>query len=143
VIDSPRVKLIVALAIGLWENDMAALLVSLCLITRASNDASLDDFLVRAEATPWPIETKKVQARIERNDDGEIVGLRLDGVRLEPGDIDLVASLGLLERLSLNRTTITDDGLTKLAELRRLRGLSLNHTLVTDRGIADWRLSRI
>jgi hypothetical protein len=129
-------KLIIARwLIGFWENAMAAIFVCLCAITAALSNASLDAFLVRVEATPWPIETKKAPARIERDNDGDIVGLRLDGVRLEPGDIDHVASLGLLERLSLNRTTITDDGLTKLAELRRLRGLSFNHTRISDRGI--------
>jgi Leucine Rich Repeat (LRR) protein len=115
---------------------MAALFVCLCLIVRASNDASLDAFLVRVEATPWPIETTKVPARVELDDDGNIVGLRLDGVQLTSEDIERITTLAHLERLSLNRTGVKDADLKKLATLRHLRAITLNQTGIGDEGIA-------
>ena len=114
---------------------MAAWFVCLCAILPAANDASLDAFLVRVEATAWPTETKKAPARIERDADGRIVGLRLDGVQLRSGDIDQIGRLTHLDRLSLNRTAINDHDLVKLATLRNLRALTLNQTSIGDSGI--------
>jgi hypothetical protein len=92
-------------------------------------------FLVRVEATAWTTPTKQAPARIGRDDDGNVVTLRLDGVKLRSGDIDHVCRLSHLERLSLNRTSITDHDLRKLTRLRHLRGLSLNQTVIGDSGI--------
>jgi hypothetical protein len=114
---------------------MAALYVCLCAILPGANDASLDAFLVRVEATTWPTETKKAPARIERDAAGRIIGLRLDGVQLRSGDIDQIGRLTHLDRLSLNRTAINDHDLVQLATLRNLRALTLNQTSIGDPGI--------
>jgi hypothetical protein len=124
------------LAIGFWENAMAALFVCLCVITAASNDESLAAFLVRVEATPWPTETTKVPTRVERDDDGNVVGLRLDGVQLSSSDIEQITALTHLDRLSLNRTAVKDEDLKKLARLSHLRAITLNHTGIGDEGVA-------
>jgi hypothetical protein len=114
---------------------MAALYVCLCAILTAGSDASLDAFLVRVEATAWPTAVRKVPPRIERDDEGTIVGLRLDGVKLRPGDIQVISTLTHLVRLSLNRTAVKDEELKQLATLRSLRSLTLNNTSIGDRGI--------
>jgi Leucine Rich repeat len=113
---------------------MGALYACFCAILPAGAD-SLDAFLVRVKATAWPVQTKTAPARIERDDVGNIVGLRLDGVRLQPGDIEQITSFTHLDRLSLNRTTINDDDLRKLATLRKLRSLTLNNTSIGDKGV--------
>ena len=63
--------------------------------------------------------------------------LLLDGVRLEPGDLDVVRRLVHLERLSLNATSITDEQLATLDCLPRLQGLQLNRTEIGDDGVAS------
>jgi hypothetical protein len=112
---------------------MTALYVCLCAILPTAS-GSLDAFLIRVEATAWPTETKHVPARVE-HDNGNIVGLRLDGVKLQPGDVHLITTLTHLDRLSLSRTAVNDDDLKELATLRSLRSLSLNYTSIGDRGV--------
>ncbi len=94
-------------------------------------------FLLRVEGTKWPNAPRNPPARITRNEDGEIVTLLLDGVRLEPGDLDVVRRLVHLERLSLNATSITDEQLATLDCLPRLQGLQLNRTEIGDDGVAS------
>ena len=73
--------------------------------------------------------------RVQRGDQGNIVGLLLDGVKLEPGDVQLITTLTHLDRLSLNRTAVKDEDLKELATLRNLRSLTLNNTSIGDRGV--------
>jgi hypothetical protein len=92
---------------------------------------------VRALQTKWPLPTPNPPPRIERDDEGRIISLQLDGVKLEPGDIDIIRSFRHVERLSLSYTTVNDGELAKLADLPRLRGLRLNYTAISDEGVAS------
>jgi hypothetical protein len=93
-------------------------------------------FLLRVEGTKWPNATRNPVERIKRNEDGEIVTLLLDGVHLEPSDLEIVWRLDHLERLSLNATSITDEQLAALTRLPRLQGLQLNRTGIGNEGVA-------
>ena len=44
-----------------------------------------------------------------------------------------------LERLHLDQTRVTDDGLSRLSHLRRIEYLNLRGTAVTDKGLASLR----
>ena len=104
-------------------------------IARADSPDVISSFLVRVELTKWPTAMRKPPARIERNGDGQVVLLRLDGMQFETGDVETIRSFQHLVRLSLNSTTITDDDIKTLAALPNLEGLSLNRTAIGDAGV--------
>jgi hypothetical protein len=118
---------------------MASLGLLISLFVAADTDdarVSLPVFLARVEATDWPTAAKDPPERIVRNDDGQIVMLRLDGIRLLPGDIELIRQLVDVENLGFNSSSITDSDLKKLAGLPKLKGIALNRTAITDDGVA-------
>jgi hypothetical protein len=97
----------------------------------------ISPFLVRVQSTKWPLPTRNPPPRVERDDEGRVVSLWLDGVELEAGDIDIIRSFKQLKRLSLSLTEISDDQLARLADLPRLEGLRLNHTAIGNNGVAS------
>jgi hypothetical protein len=116
----------------------AAVCFMLCLsLTEATLDARdpVEAFLDRVELADWPTAIKSPPERITWDDEGRLVMLRLDGMRLSQGDIDLVSRLGTLERLSLRSTSITDADLSKLTKLSKLKGLVLDETAIGDDGV--------
>ena len=119
---------------------MASLGLLICLVVAADTvDArvSLPVFLARVEATDWPTATKAPPERIVRNYDGQIVTLRLDGMRLLPGDIELIRQLVHVEHLGFNSSSITDSDLKELSGLPNLKGIALNRTAISDDGVAS------
>ena len=119
---------------------MASLGVLLCLVVAAGTvDArvTLPVFLARVEATDWPTAVKAPPERVVRNNDGQIVTLRLDGMRLLPGDIELIQQLVHVEHLGFNSSSITDSDLKNLSGLPNLKGIALNRTAISDDGVAS------
>jgi hypothetical protein len=103
---------------------------------RADSRDKISPLLVRALSTKWPTAMRNPPERIQRNDAGKVVRLWLDGVQLEPGDIERICSFKELERLSLSYTSISDQELARLADLPRLQGLVLSNTAIGDDGVA-------
>jgi hypothetical protein len=115
----------------------AILLVLFLSLTEATLDARdpVEAFLDRVELAPWPNAHKSPLERIKWDEEGRLVMLRLDGMRLSAADIDLVSRLSDLEHLSLRSTTITDADLSKLARLGKLKGIALDETAIGDEGV--------
>lgn len=90
--------------------------------------------VARAERTTRPGEEKQ-PPRCKRDPAGAVIGLNLDHVALNPGDIAAVATCGKLESLSLIATNVTDDQLRLLVGLKSLRSLRLNQTATGDAGL--------
>ena len=114
------------------------ILLTLCVCPVHADDAKDAEsrFLEHVNAAPWPASLKeKHQARVERSPDGDIVILRLDGMKLLGEDIDVLVGLSHLEHLRLDYTNVTDDQLKRLAELKNLKSLTLNHTDIDDDGL--------
>jgi hypothetical protein len=103
----------------------------------ADSREAISPLLIRAQATKWPFPTANPPPRIERDEEGRVVALFLDGVNLETGDIEIIISFRQLQRLSLSHTTISDRDLARLANLPRLQGLRLNYTAIGDDGVAS------
>jgi hypothetical protein len=103
----------------------------------ADSGEAISPFLVRVQMTKWPLPTRDPPPRLERDEHGRIVVLWLDGVKLEPGDIDIIRSFRQLRRLGLSYTTISDQQLAALADLPRLEGIRLNYTAIGDEGVAS------
>jgi hypothetical protein len=124
---------------------MHALLLSVCIGSALNaallNDASVDSmsrFRRHIDAAKWPASfafDKLPPPRIERDGDGHVIVLRLDGMRLSPNDLDALVELVHLKELDLSYTNIKDDQIAKLAALRSLKFLRLNHTAIGDDGV--------
>ncbi len=101
--------------------------------------AAMSTFLARVDATPWPANAAgNVPAnpppRIERDADGNVIRLRLDGMQLSKADLDALVLFDHVKELSLSDTNIKDDQIPKLAALRKLQWLRLNRTEIGDEG---------
>jgi hypothetical protein len=103
----------------------------------ADSREAISPLLIRAQLTKWPLPTRNPPPRIERDEEGRVVSLMLDGMQLEDGDVDMVRSFRHLKRLSVSYTTISDEELAILADLPRLEGLRLNYTAIGDNGVAS------
>ena len=79
---------------------------------------------------------KKLGARIERDDYGEVVKVTLPNQITDDGLVHL-AGLTKLETLNLWNTQITDNGLVHLVGLTALRRLGLTVARVTESGLAE------
>jgi hypothetical protein len=96
----------------------------------------LDVFVQHVKAAKWPgAPAKNPRERIERDTDGSVTRLHLDGMQLVSGDLDALTQFVRLESISFNYTNITDEQIKRLAELPRLKGLTLNHTAIGDDGV--------
>jgi hypothetical protein len=117
---------------------MAALVICLSVFVASGPDDTRDAapvFLARLDATPWPTAWRNPPNRVERDVQGRIVLLRLDGMKLQPGDLQVLRGFVHLQRLSFNSTNLDDSQLKSLRGLPGLVGLSLNRTSITDRGV--------
>ncbi len=104
-------------------------------VPQGREDKQVNEFLLRLEATPWPMIFPK-QERVIRNDDGEITSLKLNGTELQKGDWETLAKFPALRSVSFANTNVSDDDLTTVAKLPGLRGLILDRTSITDAGLA-------
>jgi hypothetical protein len=105
--------------------------------SRPMTDSDLTaGFLDHVSAAKWPgAPAKNPPARVERDTEGNVIRLHLDGMQLVPGDLDALTQLVHLESISFNHTNIMDAQIKKLAELPRLNRLTLNHTAMGDDGV--------
>jgi hypothetical protein len=110
--------------------------VALSTSVRADPIEPLPQLLVRALTTKWPTATARPPDRIERNEAGQIVTLRLEGVKLVADDIEQIRSFRQLARLGLSYTNVSDSDLDSLAALPQLEGITLNYTEIGDDGVA-------
>jgi internalin A len=81
--------------------------------------------------------------KIDRNADGEVIGLHLRGAWVTDTELLDVARLPKLELLDLSHTRITDEGLLHLKPAKQIRDLNLFYAeQITDQGmtaIRDWK----
>src|SRR5271169_1391137 len=76
--------------------------------------AAMSTFLARVDATPWPASAAgnvptNPPPRIERDADGNVIRLRLDGMQLSKADLEALVLFDHLKELSLSDTNIKDD----------------------------------
>ena len=100
---------------------------------RSSDAPAVEAFLARVEA-PRPPRTQRVPRHL-RNEQGEIISLRLTGVSLEKADFALIGQLRSLETLDLSQSNVTDDDLPPLGRLVNLRELKLAETGISGSGL--------
>jgi hypothetical protein len=89
------------------------------------------ELVARAERTEFLV-SKKAVPRVERDADGNVICLRLDGMALSAEEFAALGRLTALRHLTLNRTNVTSADLRKLHTLSRLEGLQLNSTELGD-----------
>ena len=75
--------------------------------------------------------------KIERNDQGDVVELKLAGTNITDTGLVHLKGFTKLEKLNLRFTKITDAGLVHLKGLTNLLQLILTDTQVTYAGVAD------
>lgn len=92
------------------------------------------DFLTRVERTELRVNGKPIN-RVEKDDQGNIIHLWLDGMRLTSEDVRAIATIASLQRLSLRRTNVADGDLEHLQNLKSLKSLVLTGTEISDDAI--------
>ena len=78
---------------------------------------------------------EKLGAGIERNEQGDVVGVYLQNTPITDAGLVHLAGLTNLQTLSLRDTPVTDAGLVHLAGLTNLEHLNLDNTQITDAGL--------
>jgi hypothetical protein len=104
----------------------AALLVLAALAADEKNE-----LVARAEQTEFLIASKPT-SRVEKDAEGNLIRLRLDGMALSAEEFAALARLTAVKHLTLNRTNVTAADLRKLHTLVRLETLQLNVTELGD-----------
>jgi hypothetical protein len=111
------------------------LATTLAVLTLATPGADVaPDFLTRVERSELLVNDKAVD-RVEKDEQGNIIRLRLDGMRLTSDDFRAIATIDSLQALSLRRTNVSDDDLAPLENLKSLRSLILTSTEVSDHAV--------
>ena len=72
----------------------------------------------------------------EKDDQGRVIDLRLEGDRFDNDAMEYVRKFKMLIGLSLMRSSVTDAGMEKIQELKRLQRINLVSTAVTDLGLS-------
>jgi hypothetical protein len=104
-------------------------------VALATSGADVEpDFLTRVERTPLHYNGKPFH-RIEKDEAGNVVLLRLDEMRLTSEDFRAIAAIGSLRSLSLRRTNVADRDLEHLTKLRSLKSLILTATEISDEAV--------
>jgi hypothetical protein len=121
---------------------MHAIFLTFCALAASSigstDEQPLFNFFKHVNTAMWPASMKAVPPnRIERDKEGRIVRLRLDGMQLVPGDFEGLRQLSDVQGISFNYTNITDAQIKKLAALPHLKGIQLNHTAIGDEGVKN------
>ena len=87
---------------------------------------------------------EKLGARIERNEQGDVVRVYLSGTPITAAGLVYLKEMTKLENLELEGTQITDAGLVHLAGMTNLEALILFNTQITDAGLVHLqRLTRL
>src|SRR5262245_65816732 len=94
------------------------------------------DLLARIERTELVVSGKSFP-RIEKDADGNVVRLQLDGMQLSADEFTALSRLTTLRYLALNKTNVTAADLRALHGLARLEGMQLNSTDLSADAAAD------
>jgi hypothetical protein len=86
----------------------------------------------RAESTALRRTDGTIVRRVERDEDGNVTQLLLNGMQLSASDIEELGALPHLRRLVLYGVTLADKDLEQLRRCTRLEHLNLSGTNVTD-----------
>ena len=78
---------------------------------------------------------EKLEARIQRNERGEVIGVDLSGTRVRDAELAHIKELADLQVLHLFNTQIGDSGLIHLQGMTYLQELGLGGTRITDEGL--------
>ena len=78
---------------------------------------------------------EKLEARIERNERGEVIGVDLSSTQVSDAELAHFKALASLQVLHLFNTQIGDTGLIHLQGLTKLQELGLGRTRITDEGL--------
>lgn len=93
-----------------------------------------------ATETNRPLFTS-LPARIDRDQQGRVVGLDLEGPEITDDHLDRLLELPHLSGLSLSQTAVTDAGLAYVHVLKQLHFADLRGTQVSPQGVADLQQS--
>jgi hypothetical protein len=77
----------------------------------------------------------KLGAKIERDDEGNVISINLGNTRISDAGLVHLKGLTSLERLNFMSRSITDEGLVHLKGLKSLVYLGLTYAQVTDEGL--------
>jgi hypothetical protein len=108
-----------------------ALLVLLALASEA--DSGL---IARVERTELLVSGKPYR-RIEKDAEGNIIRLQLDGMQLTAEEFAALGKVTTLRYLALNKTNVTKADLRHLQNLKQLQGLQLNSTELADDALGE------
>jgi hypothetical protein len=81
------------------------------------------------------LEAHKVSYELDNN--GRVIRLALNGIEIDNTILEEVTQVTRLRNLSLGNSTITEDGLARIAGLQSLESLGLSRTNISDRGLED------
>ena len=93
-----------------------------------------------ATETNRPLFTS-LPARIDRDQQGRVVGLDLEGPEITDDHLAQLLELPHLSGLSLSQTAVTDAGLAYVHVLKQLHFADLRDTQVSPQGVADLQQS--
>jgi hypothetical protein len=91
----------------------------------------------RAETTPLRRTDGTDGRRVEKDQEGHVTALLLNGMQLSPKEIQELATLPHLRRLVLYRTNLVDKDLRQLRRCTNLEHVNLSSTNVTHAGINE------
>jgi hypothetical protein len=94
------------------------------------------DLLARVERTEL-LANSKPFPRIEKDPEGNIVRLRLDGMTLSADEFAAVGRMATLRSVTLNKTNVTAADLRRFVGLARLEGMQLNSTELGDDAVSE------
>lgn len=109
---------------------MSLVQVALLVLAALAADEK-NELVARAERTEFLINSRPT-SRVEKDAEGNVLRLRLDGMALSADEFAALARLTALKHLTLNRTNVTAADLRKLHTLVRLETLQLNVTELGD-----------
>jgi len=113
---------------------MTAPLIALALLSVAGDTEV--GLIARVERTELLAGNKPVQ-RIEKDAEGNVIRLRLDGMQLTADEFVALGRVTTLRHLALNKTNVTAADLRQLRGLKQLQGLQLNSTALADDAVGE------
>lgn len=93
--------------------------------------------VVRAERTELRWSDGTVVQRVERDNDGQVIRIQFNEMRLSADEFAEIGRLTHLQRLVLYKTNVRDEDLRCLRGLSKLQGLNLTSTEISDGAIDE------
>ena len=110
--------------------------LAICLLT-ALAAAGEETLLEVAERSPIFLSDGTTINRIERDERGEVVRLRLDQMHLSAAQYAAIGNLPHLRQLNLYKANVSSDDLQFLSRLDKLESLNLSGTEITNDAIKE------